>query len=124
MKYERVKVKRDLNTVHNHTVAPWEVPILEYIFEDGNVERLEEFVESGRDYPDAQSEFLRLTKAYGSDPQSGVPYVASVFGNAGAGVRSLKKAIDDARIQDEAAKVPAPAQKRGRKAHAADSLLG
>ena len=124
MRYERVKVKRDLNTVHNHTVAPWEIPILEFIFEDGNVERLEEFTEGARKYPKAQDEFQRLSKAYGSDPQSGVAYVASVYGNAGTGVKNLRKAIDEAKSEDEAAKVPAPVLKRGRKAQAADSLLG
>lgn len=129
MRYERVKVKRDLNTVHNHAVAPWEIPVLEVIFEDGNVEPLDEFVESGREYPDAQREFERLVKAYGSDPQSGVPYAAITFGNASAGVRALRKLIDDAKAADavaaqEKAPVPAPVSKRSRTAKAADSLLG
>lgn len=128
MRYERVKVKRDLNTVHNKDVAPWEVAVLEFIFEDGNVERLDEFVLVDRDYPDAAKEFERLVKCYGSDPQSGVPYAASVFGNASAGIRNLRKAIEEAKQEDEAAvevkaPVPAPARRRGRPAATADALL-
>ena len=117
MRYERVKVKRDLNTVHNHSVRPWEIPILEFVFEDGNVERTEEFQTVTGEYPEAQPEFERLTKAYGSDPQSGVPYVAAVYGNASVGVRNLRKAIEDAKASDEAtatkaAPVPARAKRQ------------
>ncbi len=129
MRYERVKVKRDSNTVHSKDVAPWEVPVLEFIFEQGNVEPTGLFVEVDREYPDAAREFDRLTKCYSSDPQSGVPYVASVYGNAGVGVRALRKAIEDAAEQDEAAKeekvqAHAPARKRSRQPQEADSLLG
>ena len=45
MRHERVKVTRDGNTVHNRAVPPWEIPILEYLFDPGNVEPLDEFVE-------------------------------------------------------------------------------
>jgi hypothetical protein len=126
MRYERVKVKRDTNTVHNHAVRPWEIPILEFIFEDGNVERTGDFVESTQDYPAAASEMDRLVRAYGADSQSGVPYASSVFGNARAGVRSLEKLIAEAKEDDKAAsKAPpakATAKPRGRR-EAADSLL-
>jgi hypothetical protein len=126
MRYERVKVKRDTNTVHNRAVAPWEIPVLEFLFEDGNIERLEVFEEVAGEYPEATVELDRLVRAYGSDPKSGVPYANSVYGNARAGVRSLQKLIDDAKEDDlEAAKqVPAPVQaKRSRRAAAAESLL-
>ena len=128
MRYERVTIKRDLQTVHNKEFAPWEIPILEFVFEDGNVQRLDEFVEAAREYPDAHKEFERLTKAYGSDPQSGVPYAASVYGNAGVGVRNLRKAIEDAKSADadaakEDAPVPVQKSKRSRQSQTADSLL-
>ena len=128
MRYERVKVKRDTNTVHNRAVAPWEGPVLEFLFEDGNVERLDEFVEVAGEYPEAAKELDRLVRAYGADPKSGVPYANSVYGNARAGVRSLKTLIDAAKADDEAtakeaAPIPAPARKRSRVAQAADSLL-
>jgi hypothetical protein len=126
MRYERVKVKRDTNTVHNRAVAPWEVPVLEFLFEDGNVERLNEFVEVAGEYPEAPAELDRLVRAYGADPKSGVPYANSVYGNARAGVRSLAKLIEDAKAEDlDAAKqvaTPAPA-KRSRRSAPAESLL-
>lgn len=102
MRYVKVKVKRDVNTVYNRAVPEWEVPVLQFIFEEGNVELLNEFEEAeGRDLPDAAFEFDRLARAYGSDPQSGVPYVASVYGQAQAGVRALKDAMDSA-VKEEA----------------------
>jgi hypothetical protein len=126
MRYERVKVMRDTNTVHNRAVAPWEIPVLEFLFEEGNVERLEEFEEVSGEYPEASKELDRLVRCYGADPKSGVPYANAVYGNARAGVRTLQKLIDDAKIEDKAAAktgtAPAP-RKRGRPAKAAESLL-
>ena len=119
MRYERVKVTRDTNTVHNRAMPPWEVPVVEFLFDDGNVERLGVFEEvPDRGYPDAVVELDRLVRAYGADPKSGVPYANSVYGNARAGVRSLQKLIDDAREADEAA---APKRKRAKRV--SDSLL-
>jgi hypothetical protein len=130
MRYERVKVNRDTNTVHNRAVAPWETPILEYIFDEGNVTRTGVFEEVSGEYPEAPRELDRLVRAYGADPKTGIPYANSVFGNAQAGVRSLRKLIEDAQAEDdEAAKEPAPVparaatKKRSRSAVAADSLL-
>lgn len=128
MRYERVKVTRDQNTVHNRAVAPWEIPILEWLFEDGNVVRLGEFEEVAGEYPEPSKELDRLVKCYGADPQSGVAHAYAVYGNAKAGVRTLTKMIDEAIGSDEAAAkqtapTPAPAARRGRKAASADSLL-
>lgn len=128
MRYERVKVKRDTNTVHNRAVAPWEIPVLEFLFEDGNVEHTDVFEEVAGEYPDAVKELDRLVRCYGADPKSGVPYANAVYGNARAGVRSLQKLIDDAKADDEEARTaaaPAPVVKRGRAARvaAADALL-
>jgi hypothetical protein len=127
MRYERVKVKRDTNTVHNRAVAPWEVPVLEFLFEEGNIEHTNAFEEVSGEYPDATRELDRLVRCYGADPKSGVPYANSVYGNARAGVRSLQKLIDDAKADDEDAarevKVATPAPKRSRSARAVDALL-
>lgn len=130
MRYERVKVKRDTNTVHNRAVPPWEIPVLEFLFEEGNVEPQGEFEEVAGEYPEANVEFNRLTQCFGSDPQSGTPYVAAVYGNAGTGIRALRKAIADAKTEDEEAgpvvkSTPAPVTRsRRQKESAADSLLG
>lgn len=129
MRYERVKVKRDTNTVHNRAVAPWEIPVLEFIFEDGNIEQLNVFEEVSGEYPEGAKELDRLVRCYGSDPKSGEPYANSVYGNGRAGVRALQKLIDDSKAEDEAvaaeaAPTPAPVLKRGRAARvAADALL-
>lgn len=134
MRYERVKVSRDTNTVHNLAVAPWEVPILEFIFEEGNVVRTGVYEEVSRGprhpegYPDAAKELQRLVECYGHDPKSGVPYANSTYGNARAGVRSMQKLIDEAKAEDEAVaaekvSTPAPAKKRSRKIDDSESLL-
>lgn len=109
MRYEMVKVTRDTNTVHNRAVPTWEIPMLEWVFDEGNVVRSGEFVTPvrgkliNREYPSAAEELDRLTKVYGSDPKSGVPHAFSVYGNARAGIRTLQKMIDDAKAADKEA---------------------
>ncbi len=134
MRYERVKVTRDTNTVHSREVPPWEIPILEYLFgDDGNVVRTGDFVEVtpgtliNREYPTGRKELSRLTQAYGTDPKSGIPYAISVYGNGSMGERALQKLIDEAKVEDNASTavktpIPASTRKRGRPA-AVDSLL-
>lgn len=130
MQYVVVKVKRDTNTVHHKVVPAWEVPVLEFIFEEGNIEHTDEREDApGKEYPEAGFEFDRLTRAYGADPQSGVAYVASVYGQAGAGIRALKAAIAAAREDDkanpiEAIPAPVPAKRARRSAASQDALLG
>jgi len=129
MRYERVKITRDAGvTVHNRPVAPWEIPVLEFLFDEGNVERLNVFEEVAGEYPVVTKEIERLVKCYGSDPKSGIPYAISVYGNGKVGERALHRMIEDAKSEDEAAlaekaPIPAPATKRSRKA-VSDSLLG
>lgn len=98
MRYTRVKVTRDQHTVYNKAVLPWEIPILEFMFEEGNVRVQDgEFETNDLPYPDAHSEFQRLQLAYGSDPQSGTPYVSTVYGQATAGVNHLRRVIVEAK---------------------------
>lgn len=107
MRYEKVKVTRDTNTVHMREVPTWEIPMLEWVFDEGNVVRQGEYVTPtrgkliNREYPSAVDELDRLTKVYGSDPKSGVPHAFSVYGNARAGIRTLQKMIDDAKAADQ-----------------------
>lgn len=128
MRYVQLKIVRDTNTVYPRSVPEWEVPVLEFIFEEGNVQRTGSFEKvTHSDYPDASAEFDRLMRAYGADPQSGVPYVAAVYGNASAGIRALAKAIEAAKAEGEetAASEPEPVQRRRAKAASrVDSLLG
>ena len=129
MRYERVKISRDTNTVHNRAVPPWEIPVLEFLFDPGNITTLDEFEEVAGDYPDAAVELQRLEKVYGSDPKSGIPHALSVFGTGRKGVTELRKLIDGAKTEDEiASKRPKPvATKKSRRVAyepASDSLLG
>lgn len=111
LRHERIKVKRDNNTVHNLTVAPWEIPIIEFLFDEGNVEKTGEFVAlNDRDYPDPGQEFVRLQKAYGADVKTNVPHAVTIYGAQRAGVRAVAKAIDAAREDDEEA-----AKRKGKK---------
>lgn len=106
MRHIRVILRRDSNTIHNRTLAEWEIPMLEYLFgEEGQVEVTDEYVQAAGDYPAPKEEFERLKTAYGGDRKSGVPHVQTVFGAGHTGVKALKKAIEESRAAEvEAAK--------------------
>jgi hypothetical protein len=136
MRYERVKIARDTNTVHSRDVPPWEIPLIEFLFDEGNVTRTGVFVTptEGKlinkgEYPDAKTELNRLIDAYKQDPKTGIPYAISVYGNGRTGERMLQKLIDEAKDDEaEDAKVKAPVKATGkprsrRASSDADSLL-
>lgn len=128
MRYVAVKVTRDTNTVYNRLVPEWEVPVLEFIFEEGNVTREERFARNADPYPEVNAEFDRLVRAYGADVQTGVPYVASVYGQAARGVKMLERAIveaEDIDLEELANPPPLPVivKKARRISAATDSLL-
>lgn len=133
MRYERVQIARDTNTVVSRLVPEWEIPVIEFIFDDGNVTRTGEFSFDDKEYPTAEVEYDRLMRAYGSDIKSNVPHVGSVYGQSRAGLRAIRKVIEDAKLEDaeiraEAEQTPAPAPApraaKGRKsAPVVDSLL-
>lgn len=105
MRHIRVIVRRDSNTIHNRTIAEWEIPMLEYLFgEEGQIEVTDEYVPTETPYPTPKEEFARLTKVYGGDRKSGVAHAQTVFGAGHAGMRALKKAMDEARAEELAAK--------------------
>lgn len=123
MRYERVKVKRDDRTVYNRAALPWEVPILEFTFGDGNVERVNAFEDNDLPYPDAREEFQRLVDVYGADPENGIPYVASVYGQASIGLNLLRKFITAAESDARKAK-PRRTRKSLVKEYSSDPILG
>lgn len=134
MRHEKVIVKRDNHTVHSKTMAPWEIPIVEFLFDEGNVTPTGEFVQADQDYPPAHEEMTRLMKAYGADVKTNIPYVVTVYGASRAGVRALAKAIDAAREEDEEDGGRSPEATTGaravdrnrnnrRRPHAGDALL-
>jgi hypothetical protein len=122
MLYERVKITRDPHTVYNRSVLPWEIAILEFTFEEGNVQRTGDFERTDAPYPEPHVEFQRLVQAYGSDPQNGTPYAASVFGQASAGVNALRRAIAEVKAEDAATKPKVASRQRARKAPTAKTL--
>lgn len=102
MRYERVMIKRDTQTTHNRAVPPWEIPILEMIFGEGNVEQTGIFEEvEGRDYPEATEEYDRLVSRYKKDPETKIEIVAEVYGQSRKGIKALAEAIDEARQADD-----------------------
>lgn len=122
MRYERVKVKRDERTTYNREVLPWEIAILEFTFGDDAVEPLGDFVDNDAEYPEARKEFLRLQQVYGLDPESGIPYVAHVYGQASAGVKAIGRVIKEA---EQEARKRKPKQSRAAriKEFSADPLM-
>lgn len=149
MRYEKVKVTRDPHTTYLREIPEWETPILELLFEEGNVVRTGEFVDvtaqyagkslktndgdrathDDRGYPlQAAAEYDRLARAYGTDPQSGIPHVSAVYGQSGAGIRALGRAIEDAKLAEIEAEPAKPVKEKRSSARksavAADNLLG
>lgn len=134
MRHEVLIIKRDTQTAIRKTIAPWEVPIVEYLFDEGNVTHTGEFVEADQEYPPASEEMIRLMKAYGADVKTNIPHAVTVYGAARAGVRALAKAIDAAQEEEDEAGEAPPATtgarqlSRNRKTnrlrpHAGDALL-
>lgn len=125
MRYVRVRATRDTNTVHNSLVPQWEIPVLEYIFEDGNVKVTDEFESNAREYPNAGAEFGRLIKTYGSDPKSGIPYAVSAFGEGRTGMKVLSDLIAEAKLADVDADAPksGPQRRSAPKSVDADPLM-
>ena len=124
MRYERVKVIRDERTVYNRAALPWEVPVLEFMFGEGNVHHTGAFEENTADYPDAKDEFHRLMGTYGADPESGISHVASVYGQAGQGQRALARAIKEAEEEAREAKLPRQSRHQLIREYSADPILG
>lgn len=123
MRYERVKISKDERTVYNRAVLPWEIAILEVTFGDGNVDPLSAFEDNDLPYPEPRAEFNRLMQVYGSDPESSIPFVAAVYGQASSGVRALARAIAEAKAEARKA-LPKQPRKTLIKEYSADSLMG
>jgi hypothetical protein len=117
MRYERVKVRRDTQTTHNRAVPPWEIPLLEFIFEEGNVEPLGEFEEvTDRDYPDPAEEYDRLVARYKKDSETKLEVVRAVYGQGRLGIKALARAIEEAREADGDAEVEMANRRKRRQA--------
>jgi hypothetical protein len=114
MRYEVIKITRDTNTVYSRAVPQWELPILEFIFGEGNVVPTDKFEKAPRDYPEARDEYERLSKKYGTDKETGTDFVATVYGSSRIGIREIGKAIEAVKVSDMAAARAARATRKPR----------
>lgn len=103
MIFEFVKIVRDVNLAPSRSVPAWEIPVMEVVFDGGNVQPQGEYERVDRPYPEASYEFNRLAKRYGSDPKTEVPYVMIAYGTAQIGVRALAAAIAEAKALEDKA---------------------
>jgi hypothetical protein len=75
-------------------VGAWEVMVLQFEYGPEKVQVLGFKKDTLRNYPDAQSEFLRLSQRYGIDVDTGTPKAAIVFGQGAMGVMNVRNLIE------------------------------
>lgn len=97
MRFITAKITRDTNNSHSGEFAPWEIPILQLIHDPGNV------TETGErqvdvEAPTPNEEWDRLEKRYGTDVETRVSYLASVYGQGQLGLKALTAAIEKERV--------------------------
>lgn len=101
-----IVLKDRANIVHRR-VPVWEVPILEALH--GDVSVVKEIVEE-RPTPSSDAEFDRLSAAYGEsvgeNGDKGLPFVAAVYGQHGAGRSALRAAMQAAVLPAETEVTP------------------
>lgn len=105
IKGQLISIRRsELHTVED-TVALWEVPVIAAVHDDGAVKVLSDVVIASRDLPDPKEEFERLESRYkrarNDDGSQGLPVVATVYGQHAAGLQTLRRAIADAKVEDD-----------------------
>lgn len=111
MRFQTAKVIRDTNHSVSTAFAPWELPILEYLYEAGNVQIQSELEvnDAGRELPEAGDEFARLVGRYGRNTDTGVSHAEEVFGRGNQGVKALAALIDNERAREKSASTKAGA---------------
>lgn len=98
MRFVTAEVKRDTNHSHSADYAPWEIPILQFIHEEGNVLVTGETVVADRELPDPTDEMARLVTRYGKSEGGKTPIVLEVYGAGQAGFAALTAAIEKERV--------------------------
>jgi hypothetical protein len=92
IKYQEVTIRISELQTQTVTVAPWEVPILQAIYGEGDAQ-VTGGADVDRDPPGAADEFARLANRYGPK-NAETPVVAAVYGKFGPGVAALAEAIE------------------------------
>lgn len=99
VRFHDVLVTRDANTIIPRQVSGWELAVLEEIYPEGNVQSVNEFGRA-RELPDAAEEMARLSRIYGSDEESKVPFAEIVYGRSSNGLRQLERAMKQSVMDD------------------------
>lgn len=101
IRYIKAKVVRSEMHTIIRDFPEWEIPILEAMHQ--SVEKLGEIVVN-RDAPNADEEYDRLERRYSrsenEDGSRGIAYVATIYGQHGAGRIALRREIEKAVTQD------------------------
>lgn len=97
MRFITATVTRDTNHSTTNDYAPWELPILEHLYDSGNVEVTGEKIVADRELPEASDEFARLEARYGKNSETGVPHIEEVYGRGNQGIKALAELIDKER---------------------------
>lgn len=101
MRFITVKVTRDTINSHAGDVAPWELPILDFVHGEGNVQRTGETF-TNAPFPEVGEEFNRLITRYGMDNETGIAYTNQVYGQSRVGVKALGDEIEKERAAERA----------------------
>lgn len=100
-----VSIRRsELHTVQD-TVALWEVPVIAAVHDDGAVQIVKEIVIANRELPNVKEEMERLEARYkrarNDDGSQGDLVAHNVFGKHAAGLQTLKRAIQEAKVEED-----------------------
>jgi hypothetical protein len=106
VKFNTLEIRRNESTTVRTTVPAWEVPLLQALHGQMNVNILGTEVRNA-EVPDAETEFQRLEGRYGrtrqEDGSVGMPYAQAVFGQFMPGIMALERMIDAATVREPVA---------------------
>jgi hypothetical protein len=106
IKFCTIEVRRNESTTVRTIVPAWEVPLLQALHGQINVNILESTVRTA-EVPDAEAEFQRLENRYGrtrqEDGSVGMPYAQAVFGQFMPGIMTLERMIETATVREPVA---------------------
>lgn len=105
VKGQVISIRRsELHTVHD-TLPLWEVPVVSAVHDDGAVQVIRDVVIADRQLPDVKEEMERLEARYkrarNDDGSLGLPVVIAVYGQHAAGLQTLKRAIQEAKVEED-----------------------
>ena len=106
-----LQVVRDPTLKVPRTVPAWELPILEAMYGEGNLEDVQQHEGEVDQILDPEQEMDRLIRVYGRDKETKVPNAELAYGRGPAGVRVLAASMKAAVIDSDGEDAP---KRRGR----------